>query len=304
MPLSPRTRAELYLLSITLIWGSTFVITKGALQNVSPFLYTAIRFTATAFLLGLVTTRAVFHPTRDSFVKGGILGTLLFVGFILQTIGLQYTSASKSAFVTGMLVVLTPICQIVIERRPPQLGNLIGIALVTIGLYFLTSPEGSEFNIGDLLTLGCAFCFALYIVYLDIFSQIHNPVQLTFHQSLVCGLLAFVGMLVYEDVLWNPTPQLLGALAYLTVFATLIALFVQVKYQKDTTPTRAAIIFAVEPVFAAIIAYLFAGEVIGALGVLGGALIVTGMLVSELSEVIFPNVFSGENSPPRHQGSA
>lgn len=287
--MNARTRAELYLLSITLIWGSTFVITKGALKDVSPFLYTTIRFTAAAFLLGMLTVRTVTKTTRRSFVKGGILGVLLFVGFILQTIGLQYTSASKSAFITGMLVVLTPICQIVIERRPPQLGNLIGIVLVTVGLYLLTSPEGSEFNIGDLLTLGCALCFALYIVYLDIFSQVDDPILLTFHQSLVSGLLALVGVFVYEEVVWNPTPPLLGALAYLTVFATLIALFVQVKYQKDTTPTRAAVIFSVEPVFAAIFAYFFAGEVMGAIGVLGGGLIVAGMLVSELSDVILPN---------------
>lgn len=287
--MNARTRAELYLLSITLIWGSTFVITKGALQDVSPFLYTAIRFTAAALLLGMITARTVMKTTRRSFVKGGILGVLLFVGFILQTVGLQYTSASKSAFITGMLVVLTPICQIVIERRPPQLGNLIGIVLVTVGLYLLTSPEGSEFNIGDLLTLGCALCFALYIVYLDIFSQVDDPILLTFHQSFVSGLLALVGVFVYEEVVWNPTPPLLGALAYLTVFATLIALFVQVKYQKDTTPTRAAVIFSVEPVFAATIAYFFTGEVMGAIGVVGGALIVAGMLVSELSDIILPS---------------
>jgi drug/metabolite transporter (DMT)-like permease len=281
-----RTRAELYLLSITLIWGSTFVITKGMLHHVSPFLYTGLRFTGAAILLGFFAWRSVATASRSSIVNGGILGLLLFVGFILQTIGLQYTSASKSAFITGMLVVLTPICQIVIERRPPQLGNLIGIAFVTFGLYFLTSPEGSQFNIGDLLTLGCALCFALYIVYLDIFSQEHSSVQLAFYQSLVSGLLAFLGVFLYEDVVWNPDPQLLGALAYLTVFATLVALFVQVKYQKDTTPTRAAVIFSVEPVFAALMAYLFANEVLGVSGILGGGLIVAGMLISELSDVL------------------
>jgi drug/metabolite transporter (DMT)-like permease len=286
--LNTRTRAELYLLAVTLIWGSTFVITKGLLQDVSPFLYTALRFSGAAILLALFSLRSVATLRQATVVKGGILGLLLFLGFILQTIGLQYTSASKSAFITGMLVVLTPICQIIIERRPPQLGNLIGIAFVTIGLYFLTSPEGSEFNIGDLLTLGCALCFALHIVYLDIFSQVHQPVQLAFSQFLASGILAFLGVFLYEDVTWHPNPKLLGALAYLTVFATLIALFVQVKYQKDTTPTRAAVLFSVEPVFAALIAYFFVGEVLGVIGVLGGGLIVAGMLISELSDVLLP----------------
>ncbi|MGH2567228.1 MAG: DMT family transporter, partial [Bacteroidota bacterium] len=184
-------------------------------------------------------------------------------------------------------VVLTPICQVVIERRAPKLGNVVGVFIVTIGLFFLTSPEGSKLNRGDLLTLGCALCFALYIVYLDIFTQDHHPAQLTFAQFFTTGIAGVLGASLFEELTWNPVPHLLTALAYLTVFATVIALYVQTKYQKDTTPTRAGIIFAVEPVFAAVFAYFVLGEVLGTLGIFGGGLIVAGLLVSELSDLFF-----------------
>ena len=286
MTLRASTRAELYLLSITLIWGSTFVITKDALRDVSPFLYITLRFSAAAIIFALLQPQ-VLKTGKQTLLKGGFLGFLLFVGFTLQTIGLQYTSASKSAFITGMLVVLTPVCQIIIERKAPKFGNLVGVALVTVGLYLLTSPEGSEMNVGDWLTLGCALCWALYIVYLDMYGSEHDPGRLTFAQFLVSSVGGAIGAVLFEEITWNPSVELYSAIAYLAIFATVIALYVQTRYQKETTPTRAAIIFSVEPIFAAIVAYFALGEMIGTVGVVGGGIIVVGLLVSELSDVIF-----------------
>ncbi|MCI0707200.1 MAG: DMT family transporter [Ignavibacteriae bacterium] len=281
-----RAKAELLLFSITLIWGSTFVVTKGALESISPFLYVALRFSLAAIIFILFQPH-VLKLNREVLLKGGFLGFLLFVGFSVQTMGLQYTTASKSAFITGMLVVLTPICQVVIEKRMPKIGNVIGVALVTIGLYFLTSPEGSGMNTGDWLTLGCALSWALYIVYLDIYGSKYDAAQLTFAQFLVSIVGGAIGAIFLEESRFVPAFELYGALAYLAVFATVIALFVQTKYQKETTPTRAAVIFSVEPVFAAIIAYIVLDEMIGSLGMVGGGLIVVGLLVSELSDVVF-----------------
>jgi drug/metabolite transporter (DMT)-like permease len=278
-----RTRAELFLLSITLIWGSTFALSKYLLETVSPLFYIGVRFSVALLILSLIASRRVFGMTKDAFIKGGILGLLLFAGFASQTVGLQYTGASKSAFITGMMVVFTPICQIIIERKSPKIGNVIGIVLVTIGLYLLTSPAGSEFNLGDGLNLLCAVTFALYIVYMDVFSKGQDPVQLTVAQFIVCAVLGLVGSIFFESIRFNPTPASYGALVYLIIFATVIALFVQARYQRDTTPTRSAVIFSIEPVLAAIFAYFLLGEVLGAAGMLGGGLIVGGVLISELS---------------------
>jgi drug/metabolite transporter (DMT)-like permease len=281
--MNSRTRAELFLLSITLIWGSTFALSKYLLDTISPLFYIGVRFSLALIIFSVLAYARVMATTREAFLKGGILGLLLFSGFATQTIGLQYTGATKSAFITGMMVVFTPICQIIIERKAPKLGNVIGILLVIVGLYLLTSPAGSEFNFGDGLNLVCAVTFALYIVYLDVFSKGQDAVHLTVAQFVVCALLGFIAAALFEPVRFHPTYGAYGTLLYLTIFATVIALFVQTRFQRDTTPTRSAVIFSIEPVLAAGFAYVFLGEVLGVAGMVGGGLIVGGVLVSELS---------------------
>ena len=281
--MTTRTRAELFLLSITLIWGSTFVTSKYLLGSLSPLIFIGIRFAVATLVFALLFPRKVFAAPRGSWIRGGILGILLFIGFATQTIGLQYTGATKSAFITGMMVVFTPLCQLLIERRAPKIGNIIGILMVTAGLYFLTSPSGSEFNLGDGLNLICALSFGFYIVYLDVFSKEHDAVHLTMAQFITCTVLGLGSALLFENVRFAPSVAGVMALVYLIIFATIIALFVQNRYQKDTTPTRSAVIFSVEPVLAAGFAYLLLGEALGVVGMLGGAMIVGGVLVSELS---------------------
>ncbi|MEX1138630.1 MAG: DMT family transporter [Bacteroidota bacterium] len=282
-----RTKAELLLLSCTLIWGGTFTVTKTGLEDVSPILFVAIRFVIATLLFFPFVARGLRDMTSATIRGGAIIGVLLLVGFIAQTIGLQYTSASKSGFITGLLVVFTPLFQIIFSRQLPKAGNLIGVVLVTGGLYLLTSPEGSEFNVGDLLTLVCAAVFGLYIVFLDIYTREGDVKQIAFLQFAVTAAGAIIGALVFEEMVFRRSGDLLWGIAYLSLLATLYTLTVQTKYQKETTPTRAAIIFSVEPVFAAVIAYFVLGETIGLLGVVGGGIIVLGLLVSELSDVLF-----------------
>jgi drug/metabolite transporter (DMT)-like permease len=231
--------------------------------------------------------------TRTTFRGGLIIGVLLLFGFIAQTIGLQYTSASKSGFMTGLLVVFTPLFQIMFSKQMPKTGNVIGVILVTVGLYFLTSPEGSEFNFGDLLTLICAAFFGLYIVFIDIYTRHGDVRQIAFLQFVVTAIGGCVGALFFEAPVFEPTGGLIWGIAYLALLATLYTLTIQTKYQKETSPTRAAIIFSVEPVFAAVIAYLVLNETIGIQGVAGGAIIVLGLLISELSDVLFSPRGSG-----------
>lgn len=282
-----QTKAELYLLVCTFIWGSTFVVVKHSLADISPHLMVAVRFGIATLLFLAFSPKSLKNLDCQVAVKGGILGALLFAGFAAQTMGLQYTTASKSGFITGMLVVFTPFFQVFIERRSPKLGNLVGVALVSVGLYLLTAPQGSEFNRGDALTLGCAVIFALYIVYLDIFAKEHDVGQLIFLQMVVTVLLAVVSTIIWEQPRVKFTTGLAFAIAYLAIMATLVTLSWQTKYQKETTPTRAAIIYSLEPVVSAFLAYLIENDNIGKLGILGGGIIVTGLLVSELSDSIF-----------------
>ncbi|MEW6511495.1 MAG: DMT family transporter [Bacteroidota bacterium] len=284
--MTAKTRAEGILLGMTLIWGSTFAIGKIVLDEISPLGMIAVRFLLATLILLAVAYRSIFPLKANQVLKGVILGLFLFGGFVVQTIGLTITTASKSAFITGMMVVFVPLLQIVVERRAPKLGNLFGVIIVSVGLWFLTSPSGSSFNIGDALTLACALLFGVYIVYLDVVSHDMNAAQLTFLQVTTNALLAGAGMVAFEGVPHGLSLGAAGGLLYLTVCATLLTTFLQSRYQKDTTPTRAAIIFTIEPVFAAILAAMILDERLGWAGMGGGALIVLGVLVSELSDNI------------------
>ncbi len=280
-----KTRAELALLSMTVLWGGTFPIAKIGMESISPILLIAIRFTiAAAFLLLFV--RKVFPFPPGALAKGSVLALFLFLGFVAQNIGLTITTASKSAFITGLMVLFVPLLQFVIERRAPKVGNIVGILVVVTGLWLLTSPEGASLNAGDALTLVCAVLFAVYIVYLDVVSRDMSALQLLFIQMTSTAVFAIAATLVFEPVRFSWNGQAIAALLYLTFLATLLTTYVQTRYQKETTPTRAVVIFSIEPVIASVLAYLILGEVLGPLGALGGGLIIAGVLLSELSDAI------------------
>ncbi len=284
--MTAKTRAEAVLFAATLIWGSTFTGVKLILGEV-PALQMVFWRMGFAALLVLLITRGKLFPIRSApLAKGVILGVLLFFGFAAQNIGLNYTTASKSAFITGMMVVFVPLLQFIVERRAPKVGNVVGVVIVALGLWFLTSPAGSAFNVGDALTLSCAVMFGVYIVYLDVIARELTPMQLTFIQCTTNAVLALAGMLMFETVNLGWSGQTIVIMAYLTLFATVITTYVQSRYQKDTTPTRAAVIFSIEPLIASVIAYFVLGERLGQMGVLGGALIIFGVLTSELSDLI------------------
>jgi drug/metabolite transporter (DMT)-like permease len=276
------SKPEIILLSITAIWGGTFAVVKFALSSASPLAFLAIRFGIASVVFPLIYRRNYFSMDSATLAGGLLLGFLLMIGFAFQTVGLKYTTPSKSAFITGLLVAFTPIAQAVIERRIPSKGNLIGVLLVAIGLYLLTSPSGEGFNLGDFLTLFCAVSYAIYIVYLDIFSKKHDVSKLTLLQLAFTCLLSVGAAPIFEKVEVHFTVGLIWALLYTSVLATVFSTYLQTKYQRETTPVRAAIIFSMEPVIANVIAFLAFGEFVGIIGAAGGALIVAGLLTSEL----------------------
>jgi drug/metabolite transporter (DMT)-like permease len=283
-------RAELYLLAVTIVWGSTFVVTKSIIPDNSPLFYTGIRFLLASLILWAVAPRRILGLRKPTVVAGIVLGTILYAGFALQTVGIQYTTASKSAFLTGMMVVLTPLAQFLAQRwfgfRPRllRLGNILGVILAAIGLYFLTSPSGGSFTVGDAMTLACAACFAVYVVYLDHVSALPDKLLLTLVQFIVCAILGFASAFLFEEIRVTVTTGYVFSQLYLTIMATVVAMWVQNQYQGDTTPTRAAVVFSMEPVVAGIFAFAIRGEVIGVVGCVGAGLILSGLGVSEFAE--------------------
>jgi drug/metabolite transporter (DMT)-like permease len=284
--MTARKKAEFYLFLTTFIWGSTFVIGKIGMMDLSPFAFVTVRFSLGSLLFAAVFFRKINRIPASTLKRGLILGVLLGVGIALQNLGLFTTSASNAGFITGMMVIFTPLAQIIFLKKKPKFGNLIGVAVVTYGLYLLTSPGGSHgVNFGDVMVLISSVLFGIYIVFLDVYSKQEDIVKMGFVQILTVAVVSMF-FLPFETVRLVFTPASVAILFYLAFFATVVTTYVQNRYQKDTTPTSAVIIFSVEPVISAILAFFVLNEVMGWVGVAGGALIIVGILVSEFAEDI------------------
>ncbi len=325
-------RADLALLAVSLVWGATFVMVRDAVALVPPLTFLALRFAlATLVLVPYVlwTRRARSEPPGESraahsrasgrskrpvgddvrprpartiahLKDGVIVGVFLFAGYAFQTAGLQYTTAGRAGFITGLAVLLVPFVAWLWLRRPPARGAVAGALFAVAGLGLMMAPalqsEGlaasptlpvAEMLRGDVLVLACAFAFALHITAIGRVSereaQAYDPAALAMVQIAVTALWCVLGALWLEGafgVLRAGIPASVWfAAAFTGVLATALAFGVQTAAQAAITPERTALIFATEPLFAALFAWWLAGEYLGTLGWAGGALIVVGMVV-------------------------
>ena len=287
---------ESALLFNTLIWGGTFALIKNAFTDISPLLFLGFRFgLATLIFLPFVYSQ-LRNTNKKTLIAGAILGLFYFTGFATQSVGLNLTSATKSGFITGTFVIFIPILQLIIERRKPKWFNLVSVFLVLVGLVMLSSKGdntldffkqlGSNFNFGDLLTLICALLFAFQVVYVDVFTKKYNYLPMVFVQLLITGLGGFIFSFIFsisalEEVRFNINMSVVSAILYTSIFASIIATIIQLKYQKIVSPTKAGIIFSIEPIFAAVFAYFLLSEKISNFGLVGCVVIFLGLIVSE-----------------------
>jgi len=297
-------QGELLLLFVTLLWSATFVIVKESLENISSMLFIGLRFLIAGVILLPIVIRKKLDWKNSNLIPPLFLGLLLFLGFSTQTLGLKYTSATKSAFLTGTAVAIIPILQLFIEKKRPKTGSVIGVIVVLLGILFLSGGNSiitllndivTNFNRGDFLTLICAIFFAGYVVYLDMLSSRYNFWMLLIVQIGVSSLLAFIFAFVfdiidYETLQINYSNQLGYGILYTAIFATLVTTTLQTKYQKLVSPTKAGIVYSFEPIFAAIIAYIFISERITPFGLVGAILIFVGLIVSESYDFIISNL--------------
>ena len=293
-------KGELILLLITLFWSATFVIVKESLANISSMLFVGFRFLIAGLILLPIVIRKKIRWEGVNLKFPIVLGILLFLGFATQTIGLRFTSATKSAFLTGTAVIIIPILQTIIEKRKPKIGSVIGVVIVLLGILLLSGGNSfftlledlvANFNFGDGMTLLCAFFFALYVVYLDVLSNQYNFWLLLMIQIVVTTIFAFSFAVIFnvadfEAIKLEFSPQLGFGIMYTAVFATLATTALQTKYQKLVTPTKAGIVYSFEPIFAAVIAYMAVGERITTFGLIGASFIFMGLIISEIFDDI------------------
>ncbi len=281
-------KADLLLLFVVAIWGSTFPIMKVILTGIDSFTFIAYRFLV-AFISMCIIFRSCFKDIKfDTLQRGGILGFFLFAGYTFQIVGLNHTTASRSGFITGLAVVLVPILSIFILKEMPQLINWVGVLLAIIGLYFLTGVSKAGMVRGDYLTLLGAVSFGIQIVLLSKYLKKDKPVILALIQLGVVAVGAVFISILRKGFHPLDLPTI-GVIIYTGIMATAFAYLVQGYAQQFTSPTRAALIFTMEPVFAALFSFLVLGEVMGISGIIGGVLILLGMVAVELSDRIKKN---------------
>jgi drug/metabolite transporter (DMT)-like permease len=283
---SQRLGADLVLVFVAFLWGVTFVVVKSALADASSLVFLALRFSIAALLLLLLFR---FRPGSLSGFRaqwrGGMLcGCFLFLGYALQTAGLLSTAASKSAFLTGLFIVIVPILSAVVQRRAPGWIEWTGAALAIGGTALLTLEPSAGFrlSLGDLLTIGCAFAFSAHMLTVSRFSTSRDHEALTLWQILMVAVLSAASCWWVEPPRLAWTPRLGFALLVTAVFATAVSFALYTWAQARTSATHAALIFALEPVFAALTAWIWSGERWSIRTLAGAALILTAILWVEL----------------------
>jgi drug/metabolite transporter (DMT)-like permease len=284
--------ADISLLLVTIIWGSTFVLVQNAISSLKPFSFNGIRFLIAAVLLILWLVffeRKQLRLFNKKLVYTGMfIGFWLFLGYATQTIGLLYTTSSKAGFITGLNVVLVPLFSMILLKQTLSKNAIVGVIIATLGLFFLTATDISGFNIGDVFVFICAICFAMHIIYIGKFTDKYPTLLLTIIQLTTVSFLSVFSSFLFED--WRASyhskvifsSNVMIALFITSVFATALAFLAQTNFQKFTTTTRVALIFTMEPVFAAITGFIWAHDRLTVSAIFGCILIFLGMIFAEL----------------------
>lgn len=276
------SRQELALIAVTMVWGGTFLVVHLAMQHSGPLFFVGLRF-VTAGLIGLLVFRkAMAGLTRTELVAGIAIGASIFLGYGLQTFGLQTISSSKSAFLTALYVPLVPLVQWLVMGKPPRLMSWIGIGLAFTGLMLVAGPEsgGMELNVGEMATMLSTLAIAAEVLLIGHFAGKVDARRVTTVQLLAAGVMALLAMPVAGESVPDFSWVWLSAAVAMACASILIQLTMNWA-QKSLSPTRATVIYASEPVWAGIVGRM-AGDRLPGLAILGAVLIVGGVLVSEL----------------------
>ena len=266
---------------ITAAWGSTFVVVKESLNGINPLVLVGYRFAVASIILILY----LFYKKKNIFQnlkEGAVLGVFMWGMYISQTIGLMYTKASNSGFITGMYILFIPLLNLIIFRKRFQKIKIISIVFSLLGIYFLTGGIKS-FNKGDFLTLITAGFCALHILAADCYMKKDRDIfVITFQQFALTSILSFVLSLTIGYDFSIGDIKVAKSILYLAIFPTVLAFVIQMYAQKYMSPFKIGALFALEPIFALIMAVQFGSEILTINSVFGGILIVAGIILSEI----------------------
>jgi drug/metabolite transporter (DMT)-like permease len=277
-------RYDALLVFITMIWGSTFLVVKYVVRLSGPFTYLAFAYGIGALTLALIFRKRLARITRAELRNGLIIGLFLFTGYALQTTGLQFTTVSKAGFITGLNVPLIPLFMFLLLRQKAARGAIAGILLSFVGLFLLSLSNKLTLSIGvgELLIFGAAIAFALHVVNISRFSPGADATNLVIMQIGLSSLLSFIAIPIAHQPLFIPSWSFWIAVVLMGTIDVAFTLLVMNRVQQFIGGTKAALIYALEPVWAALAGLLLAGDVLSVPAWIGCAFILAGMVVGRL----------------------
>lgn len=272
---------EILLVLTAIIWGSGFVASAVALEHYTPYQILAGRFLVGAVILSLIFFKKLNKLKKSTLIKGALLGIFLYIAFALQTVGLQFTTPSKNAFLTAVNVVIVPFIGFLLYKRKIDMYELSGALLAIVGIAILSLKLSSEVNVGDLLTLGCAVGFAFHIFYTAKFVKTEDPVVLTIVQMVTAAVIGCIVVIFRGETSFSMESEGMMNLLYLGIFSTTIAFLMQTVAQKYITETKAAIILATESFWGMLFSVIILSEIMTSRMIIGALIILLAILISE-----------------------
>jgi drug/metabolite transporter (DMT)-like permease len=275
-------KADLMLLMITIFWGTSCLLTKFGLGEIREFNLIALRFIMAFVLSSAVFWKKIRHVDRRTVRYAAILSAILFTVYVAMTFGVKLTSVSSAGFLTCLAGVFIPILSYIFFKQKQEKRVLVSICMTLIGIILLTVNEGIIFNLGDLFCTLCSLAYAVHIIVTGKLTVKVDSVLLGVMQLGFVGVYALIFSFIFESPALPATVPSWLIVVTLSVFCTAIAFIVQTVAQKYTSPVHTGLIFSLEPVFTAIVAFLFAGEILPLKGYFGGFLMVIGVMLVEI----------------------
>lgn len=280
---------DIGLIYTSAIWGSTFFLVKNSLVDIDPVIQVGYRFLIAAFLLGIFLLFKRI-PLFTNFKSGIVIGMILLMIYTPQTIGLKFTSAANSAFITGLFIAFVPLFGFFFFRHRSTRLQWFSVGISLIGLWILTGGIANV-NIGDWMTILAAMGYALHILFSDrLIKKKNNPYVIAFQQFLVVGVLSLLIGVIFDLPFSIASMKTIWVVVFLAIFPTLSAFLIMLFAQKRTAPLKVSLIFALEPVFGAVFAWTLGGETFIPMQLIGGLLIFGAILFSTWPEKIPPTV--------------
>lgn len=275
-------KADLSLSLVALIWGGAYLLLKISLTELQVFNVIALRFLLAFFISGVVFYKRLRKINLETIKYAFLLAIFLFLIFITATLGVKLTSVSKAGFLISLTVVFVPLISYVFLKQRLEKNVLLAVALAVLGIGLLTLNGKVEMNLGDTLCIACAFISAIHLMLTGNLTRKVDSVNLGVAQLGFVGLFSIIFSVFTEIVRLPATPLIWFAVLFMSIFATAFAFIVQTTAQKHTSSVHASLIFSLDPVFCAIFAYAFSGEVLSLKGYVGAAILLLSILIVEV----------------------